>query len=168
MLRDRRKIRLEWLQHLSKVGRELVQNKVFIPAPSQVCSQGAWLEGPLWLGSLIGIHRGPAVDTRPVSPHWVTPLVCSDLRVPASQLEALGRMPRPDGLAELGSGPGGPCNAPVSPLSDEHCLMAQNVFKMQSRCQALFYMQYHAEPPSLAEQTPISTRAPLTGRLYWN
>ena len=83
------------------------------------------------------------MDTRLVSPHWVTPVVCGDLRVPASQLEVLGRMPRPDGPAELDSGPGGPCNAAVRPLSDEHCLMAQNGLKMRTRCWALLYMQYH-------------------------
>lgn len=128
---------------MSKEKREIVPKKAFILATSQICSQGAWLKDPLGLGSLFRIHRGPAVDTRLVSPHWVTPVVCGDLRVPASQLEVLGGMPRPDGLAELGSGPGGPCNSAVNPLSDEHCLMVQNVFKMQSRCQALLYMQCH-------------------------
>lgn len=82
------------------------------------------------------------MDTRLVSSHWVTPRQWGDLRVTNSQLEVLGRMPRPDGWAELGLGPGGLCNAAVNPLSDECSLMAQNVFKMQPRCQALFYMQY--------------------------
>ena len=39
--------------------------------------------------------------------------------------------------------PAGPCHGAVNPPSDERCLMARNVFKMQPRCRTLFYMQYH-------------------------
>ncbi|EPY85142.1 hypothetical protein CB1_000394025 [Camelus ferus] len=86
---------------------------------------------------------GISIPIRLVSPHWVTPLVHGDLRVTASRLEVLGRVPWPDGLAELGLGPRGPCNTAFNLLSDEGCLMARDVFKMQSRCRALLYMQYH-------------------------
>lgn len=87
-----------------------------------------------------------------VSLHWVTPLVRGDLRVTTRQLEVCGRMPRPDGPAELGSGPAGLCASLVNPLSDEHSLMARDVFKMPSRCWALFCIWYH-EGTSILGQT---------------
>ncbi|CAI9172852.1 unnamed protein product [Rangifer tarandus platyrhynchus] len=47
--------------------------------------------------------RRPAVDTRLVSPHRVTPLVRGHLRVATPRREVLGRMPGPDRLSLAGA-----------------------------------------------------------------
>lgn len=124
--------------------KALLKIKLLLLTTSRICSQAAWLEGPTaWL-SLLDSQQVACRHQASFSSAG-HPQVRDDLRVAVSWLEILGRMPGPDGPAELGLGPGGPWDAPVNPLSDEGCLMVQNVFKMQSRCWALFYMQYQEE-----------------------
>lgn len=134
---------------LEQGGERHVRKKALIIPVGRICAPGrvAGMLPMAWPPNLDS-HSQEA-DTRLLSPHQVSPPVP---RVAASQLKVLGRMPRPDELAELAAGPGGPCNSAVIPLNDEDCLMVWNVFKMQSRYQSYSACITIREAPSSAEQ----------------